>query len=81
MFLCLFIFSKFSTSVNIPSLPVFKLNLNKTTGADVIKHFIVVIYHHSLVITSFCVTKLYYPGNYYGKTVNCHSKKFYNIGP
>jgi hypothetical protein len=35
-------------------------------GANVIKLFAAVIYHHSMVILSFCVTKLYY----FGMTVN-----------
>jgi hypothetical protein len=39
-------------------------------GANVIKLFTAVIYHHSLVILSFCVIKLYYPGNYFGNAVN-----------
>jgi hypothetical protein len=41
-------------------------------GADVIKLFAVVIYHHSMVILSFCVIKLYYPENYHGMAVNYH---------
>jgi hypothetical protein len=39
-------------------------------GANVIKLFTVVIYHHSMVILSFCVIKLYYPENYSGMAVN-----------
>jgi hypothetical protein len=41
-------------------------------GANVINLFTVVIYHHSMVILSFCVIKLYYPGNYRGIAVNYH---------
>jgi hypothetical protein len=44
---------------------------NKNTpGANVIKLFTAVIYHHSMLILSFCVIKLYYPGNYHGMAVN-----------
>ena len=39
-------------------------------GANVIKLFTVVIYHHSMVIPSFCVIKLYYLGNYCGMAIN-----------
>jgi hypothetical protein len=50
-------------------------------GANVIKLFTMVIYCHSMVIPSFCVTKLYYLGNYHGMAVNYHGiKLFYNIG-
>jgi hypothetical protein len=42
-------------------------------GANVIKHFTAVIYHHSTVIPSFCVIKLYYVGNYIGMAVNYRS--------
>jgi hypothetical protein len=41
-------------------------------GGNVIKLFTVVIYHHSMVILSFCVIKMYYPGNYNGMAVNYH---------
>ncbi len=34
------------------------------------KLFTAVIYHHSMVISSFCVIKLYYLGNYCGMAVN-----------
>jgi len=40
------------------------------TWANVIKLYSVVIYHHSMVITSFCVIKLNYLGNYRGMAVN-----------
>jgi hypothetical protein len=40
--------------------------------ANVIKLFTAVIYHHSMVIPSFCVIKLYYLGNYHGMAVNYH---------
>jgi hypothetical protein len=42
-------------------------------GANVIKLLTVVIYHHSMVIPSFCVIKLYYIGNYCGMAVIYHS--------
>ena len=42
-------------------------------GANVIKLFTADIYHHSMLIPSFCVTKLYYLGNYCGMAVNYHS--------
>jgi hypothetical protein len=41
-------------------------------GANVIKLFTSVIDHHSMVILSFCVIKLYYPGNCQGMAVNYH---------
>jgi hypothetical protein len=37
-----------------------------------LKLFTVVIYHHSTVIPSFCVIKLYYLGNNCGMAVNYH---------
>jgi hypothetical protein len=43
------------------------------SGANVIKLFTAVIYHHSMVILSFCVIKLYYPENHRGMAVNYHS--------
>jgi hypothetical protein len=43
------------------------------TGAKVIKLFTTVIYPRSIVILSFFVIKLYYPGNYHGMAVNNHS--------
>ncbi len=50
-------------------------------GANVIKLFTAVIYCHSMVISSFCVIKLYYLGNYHGMAVNYDGiKLFYNIG-
>jgi hypothetical protein len=42
-------------------------------GANVIKKFNDVIYHHSTVIPSFCVMKLYNLGNYCVMAVNYHS--------
>jgi hypothetical protein len=42
-------------------------------GANVIKLFTAVIYHHSMVIMSFCVIKLNYPENYRGMALNYHS--------
>ena len=41
-------------------------------GANVTKLFTAVIYHHSMVMLSFCVIKLYYPGNYRQMAVNYH---------
>jgi hypothetical protein len=43
-----------------------KMFIRLTPGANVIKLFTVVIYHHSTVISSFCVIKIYYLGNYCG---------------
>jgi hypothetical protein len=42
-------------------------------GAIVIKLFTAEIYHNSMVILSFFVIKLYYPGNCNGMAVNYHS--------
>ncbi len=36
------------------------------------KLFTVVIYHHSMVILSICVVRLYYPESYSGMAVNYH---------
>ncbi len=52
-----------------------------TPGANVIKLFIVVIYHHSMVKPSFCILKQNYLGNYCGMAVNYHGEKVFNIGP
>jgi hypothetical protein len=41
-----------------------------TPGVGEIKLFTTVIYHHSTVMPSFCVIKLYYLGNYCGMAVN-----------
>jgi hypothetical protein len=41
-----------------------------TSGAKVIKLFTAVIYHHSMVMPSFCVIKICYPENYHGMAVN-----------
>jgi hypothetical protein len=41
----------------------FSRGIPRRPGAKVIKLFTAVIYHHSMVILSFCVIKLYYPGN------------------
>ncbi len=48
------------------------LHFSLETGANVIKLFTDVICHHSMVILSFCVIKLYYPENYHGMAVNYH---------
>jgi hypothetical protein len=50
-----------------------KMLMKSTPGANVIKLFTAVIYHHSMVILSFCVIELYYPENYRGIAVNYHS--------
>ncbi len=47
--------------------------LNMTPGANIIKHFTMVIYCHSMVILSFSVIKLYHLGNYYGIAVTYNS--------
>jgi hypothetical protein len=44
----------------------------ETARANVIELFTAVIYHHSMVILSFCVIKLYYPENCHGMAVNYH---------
>ncbi len=41
-------------------------------GVNVIKLFTAVIYHHSMVILSFCVIKPYCLGDYHGTAVNYH---------
>jgi hypothetical protein len=41
-----------------------------TPGANVIKLFTAVIYHYFMVILSFSVINLYYPGNYSGMALN-----------
>ncbi len=46
--------------------------MNTAPGANVIKHFTVVINCHSMVTMSFCVKKQYYLGNYSGMAVNYH---------
>ena len=58
-----------------------KVPVAQRPGANVIKLFTAVIYCHSMVISSFCVIKLYYLGNYHEMAVNYHGiKLFYNIG-
>jgi len=52
------------TSIAKPSVP--------RLGANILKLFTAVIYPHSMVILSFCVIKLYYPGYYRGMVVNYH---------
>jgi len=39
-------------------------------GANVIKHFTLVIYCRSIVIPSLCIIKMHYLGNYCGMAVN-----------
>jgi hypothetical protein len=41
-------------------------------GDNVTKLFTTIVYHHSMVILSFFLIKLYYPGNYHGMAVNYH---------
>jgi hypothetical protein len=48
------------------------LGLVLPSGANVIKLFSAIIYHHSMVILSFCVINLYEPENYRGMVVNYH---------
>jgi hypothetical protein len=55
-----------STQDPITTLKTF---IVQTPGPNVIKLFTVVIYHHPMVIPSFCVIKLYYCGNYCGMEV------------
>jgi hypothetical protein len=55
-----------------PSATKKKSFITLTPGANVIKLFTAVIYHHSRVIPSFCFIKLYYLGNYCGMAVNYH---------
>ncbi len=45
-------------------------------GANVKKLFAAVIYHHSMIILSFCVIKISYFSNYLGIAVTYHGKKF-----
>jgi hypothetical protein len=47
-------------------------------GANVIKLFTVVIYHHSVFILSFCVVKQHYLGNYCRMAITYH-RNIYNI--
>jgi hypothetical protein len=47
-----------------------KMSVKLTPGANVIKHFTMVIYCNTTVILSFSVIKLYYLGNYCGMAVN-----------
>ncbi len=49
--------------------------------ANVMKLFIVVIYHHSEVKLSFGDRELHYLVNYCGMPVNYQRKRFYNIDP
>jgi hypothetical protein len=51
-----------------------KVFMIQAPGANVVKLFTAVIYHHSTVIPSFCVIKLYYLGNYCGVAANYCSK-------
>ncbi len=48
-------------------------------GGQYYKLFTVVIYHHSMVMLSFCVMKIYYPEKYCGMAVYYHGNKFYII--
>ncbi len=51
--------------------------MKSTPWANIIKLFTIVIYHHSMVISSSCVIN----GNCCGMAVNCHGKKFFNTSP
>jgi hypothetical protein len=55
-----------------------KLYKNKP-GANVIKLFTVVIYHHSMVIPSLCVLKQHYLGNYCRMAVNYRGICVFNV--
>jgi hypothetical protein len=61
-------------STNIADFASIGLSLDKLyknkPGANVIKLFTAVIYHHSMVIPSFCVIKQHYLGNYCRMAVN-----------
>jgi hypothetical protein len=46
------------------------LKVDVWSGATIIKLFTAVSYHHSMVIPSICVIKLYYLGNYCGMAIN-----------
>jgi hypothetical protein len=46
-------------------------------GASVVKLLAVVIYDISRVILTFCVIKIYYPGNYHGVKVNYHGNNLF----
>jgi hypothetical protein len=50
-------------------------------GVNAIKLFTMVIYHHFVVIPSFCGITLNDLGNYRGMAVNYYGKKFYTLGP
>ncbi len=60
---------KMSLSLNVDDE---QKELVMTPGDNVIKLFTAVFYHHSMVIPSFCVIKLYYLGNYSEMAVNYH---------
>jgi hypothetical protein len=47
-----------------------KVFITSALGPNIIKLFTAVIYHHSMVILSFCVIKQYHPGNYLGIALN-----------
>ncbi len=61
-------------SANVADFASIGLSLDKPyknkPGANVIKLFTAVIYHHSMVIPSFCEIKKHYLGNYCGMAVN-----------
>ncbi len=40
------------------------------SGANIIKHFTVVIYYHSMEILSLYFIKIYYPSNYHAMALN-----------
>ncbi len=52
-----------------------------TPRVNAIQLFTTVIYHHFIVIPSFCDLTLYDLGNYHGMAVNYYGKKFYTLGP
>jgi hypothetical protein len=61
--------------------PLITLYTQGRPKAYVIKLFTMVIYHHSMVMPSFWVEKLYCLGDLHGMAVDYNGKKFYNIGP
>jgi hypothetical protein len=64
-----------SLSMTEPSYVTSRL---RRPGANVIKLFTAIIYHHSMVIPSFCVIKQHYLGNYCRMAVN-YDRNIYNI--
>jgi hypothetical protein len=55
-----------------PKFQIQSILIGPNPGVNIIRLFTAVIYHHSMVIPSFCVIKLCYPENNYGMAVNYH---------